>query len=119
MLQMFDYLFYIMKKLSKKLADGGNQIFMITAKDLQNFAVSIAADMSVAETIKKLIANSISKEFLSTKEVCTILRISRPTLWWSWRHDSVGKIMAMTINGDTGASETALMKSSLRRNYGR
>lgn len=45
---------------------------------------------------------------MSTKEVCTILRISRPTLWWSWRHDSVGKIMAMTINGDTGASESRI-----------
>lgn len=69
--------FYTMKRnFLKKLTDAGNQIFMITADDLKDFAFSIAAEMRVAKCNQ-----DVNNDYMTAKEVCAKLGISRPTLW--------------------------------------
>lgn len=72
-----------MNKILKSLAEGGNQIFMITGSDIKDLALAIADEMwkkAMSENLQQE-AGLPAKEFLTANEVCDIVGVSSPTLW--------------------------------------
>ena len=72
-----------MTKLMTALAQGGNQIFMISSDDLKDLATAIAEEIMKKAMIEnqQKEAGLPAKEFLTANEVCNIVGVSMPTLW--------------------------------------
>ncbi len=66
------------KKFNEKLENEGNLIYMIRSSDLKDLAAAIVDELGVQGVQNN---RPEDKDYLTAREVCVKLGISRPTLW--------------------------------------
>jgi len=61
--------------IQKMIESGSNALFVVSGGDLKEFALALIAETTAAKPVEA------EEKYLTTDEVCDILRVSPNTLW--------------------------------------